>query len=67
MPKYLTKEEAFAKCKKEGCFIPVEKLDIEKIKATIEISESDLSSAKILKDNLSKDSKEWGCEDLNPG
>jgi hypothetical protein len=59
MPKYLTKDEAFAKCKKEGCFIPIETVDIEKIKSTLEISDSDMSSAKILKGNLSKDSKGW--------
>jgi hypothetical protein len=59
MPKYLTKEEAFAKCKKEGCYIPIEVVDLEKIKSTFEISDSDISSAKILKDNIQKESKGW--------
>ncbi len=59
MPRYLSKEEAFAKCKRKGCYIPVETIDIEKIRSTLEISDSDLSSAKILRDNISKDSKEW--------
>src|SRR3989344_3618680 len=32
MPKYLTKEEAFLKCKKEGRFLVLEEIDVEKIK-----------------------------------
>jgi hypothetical protein len=55
----MTKDEAFAKCKREGCYIPIERPDVEKIKSTLEISESDLSSAKIIKDNITKDGKEW--------
>lgn len=59
MPKYLLQKEAFAKCKKEGRIIILEYIDLDKIKSTVEIAESDISSAKLLKDNLAKDSKGW--------
>lgn len=32
MPKYLTQEEAFMKCKKEGKFIVMEEIDRERIR-----------------------------------
>ena len=59
MPKYLKCNEAFTKCKSDGSFIPLEKIDLEKIKSTIEIADTDLNSAKILKNNISKDSSGW--------
>ena len=59
MPKYQTQIEAFQKCKKEGKIIITEEINIEKIKSTLEIAESDIKSATILENNLSKDSKEW--------
>ncbi|MFH0978735.1 MAG: hypothetical protein V1837_05535 [Candidatus Woesearchaeota archaeon] len=59
MPEYLTKEEAFAKCQKQGKFIAIEDIDTEKIKSTVAIAESDVKSAEILKKNLSKEANEW--------
>ncbi len=59
MPRYLKCDEAFVKCSKEGNFIPLENIDTEKIKSTLNISDSDLSAAKIIMDNISKDGKEW--------
>jgi len=59
MPEYLTKEEAFAKCQKQGKFIVVEEVDTEKIKTTVAIAESDVKSAEILKRSLTKDDREW--------
>lgn len=59
MPKYLSQKEAFKKCEIEGKFIPQESIDISKIKAMLEIAESDFKSAKELKKILSKESKQW--------
>ena len=59
MPRYITKEEAFLKCKKEGCFNVLENIDVEKIKSTVNIAQADIESAEILKTNLSRDSKKW--------
>lgn len=59
MPEYLTQKEAFTKCKKEGRFIVPEEIDVEKIKATLTIAESDLESADTLKKNLPKQSNKW--------
>ena len=42
MPKYLTQQEAFLKCKKEGKFMVVEDVDIEKIKSTLNIADADV-------------------------
>jgi len=38
MPEYLTREEAFLKCKKEGRFIVLEEADVERVKATLVIA-----------------------------
>lgn len=59
MPKYLTQEEAFMKCKKEGKFIVMEEADIEKIKSTLNIAEADTKSADAIKRNLPKQSNQW--------
>lgn len=59
MPEYLTQNEAFAKCRKEGRFIVLEEIDLEKIKSTLIISEGDVESADLLKKNLSKQSNKW--------
>jgi len=59
MPEYLTREEAFSKCKKEGRFVVTEDIDLGKIKSTIAIAESDIESAKILKNNLHRNSNQW--------
>ncbi len=59
MPRYITKEEAFEKCKIEGKLIPQEEVNIEKIKSIVEIAKSDLKSAQDLKKSLSKDSNQW--------
>lgn len=59
MPKYLTQEEAFAKCKKEGSFIVIEDIDEEKIKSTLIIAGSDVESAQVIKKNISKQSTQW--------
>ncbi len=59
MPKYLTKPEAFMKCKKEGKFIVMEEIDEAKIKSTITIAESDIESATSIKKNIPKQSNQW--------
>jgi len=59
MPKYKTQNEAFMKCKKEGRFIVVEDVDIDKIKSTIVIADSDVDSANAIKKNISKKSHQW--------
>ena len=59
MSKYLTKEEAFLKCKKEGRFLVVEEIDLEKIKSTLKIAEGDVEAANIIKKSLSKESNLW--------
>lgn len=59
MPKYLTQEEAFLKCKKDGKFIVVENVDLERIKSTIAIAEADIASAKILIKSIEKNSRQW--------
>ena len=59
MPKYLTQEEAFNKCKKEGMFIVTEQVDKNRIKPTIGIAEADIKSAELLKKTLQKDSNQW--------
>ena len=57
MPKYLTQDEAFRKCKKEGNFIVMEEIDTEKIKSTLNIAEADVEAANSIKKNLPKQSK----------
>ncbi len=59
MPEYLTQKEAFTKCKKEGKFIVIDELDIEKIKSTLIIAEADIMSANVIKKNLNKQSIQW--------
>lgn len=59
MPEYLTREEAFFKCKREGRFIVTEEADLEKIKSTLAIAEADVESANSLKKNLPKQSNQW--------
>jgi|SRR3989344_3638607 len=59
MPEYLTLDEAFLKCKREGKFIAIEEIDIEKIKSSVSISKWDIEAANILKNNISKDSNLW--------
>ena len=56
MPEYLTQKEAFLKCKKSGKFIPLEDMDIDKIKSTLQIADGDIESAKSLLKNLAKNS-----------
>ncbi len=59
MPKYMTQEEAFLKCKKEGKFIITEEIDLEKIKSTLNIAETDIESANFIKKNISKQNSQW--------
>lgn len=59
MPKYLTQQEAFLKCKKEGKFIGIEDIDLEKIKSTLIIAEGDVEAANVIKKNISKQSNLW--------
>tara|TARA_Y100000310_G_scaffold260603_1_gene269603 strand:- start:7854 stop:8321 length:468 start_codon:yes stop_codon:yes gene_type:complete len=59
MPKYLTQNEAFTKCKKEGNFRVMEEPDTEKIKSTLNIADADIESANFLKKNLPKQSNQW--------
>jgi len=55
----LTQEEAFLKCKKEGKIIAVSGIDIEKVKTTLAIAESDIASGKLLVGQISKESSQW--------
>jgi len=59
MPEYLTQEEAFLKCKKEGKFIVQEEISLGRIKSTLAIAEADIKSADFLRKNLSRDSNQW--------
>lgn len=59
MPKFLSQEEAFAKCKKEGCYIVIEGVDIERIKSTLAIAEGDVEAGNTLKKNITKQSRQW--------
>lgn len=59
MPNYLTQEEAFLKCKKEGKIIIVEDVNLAKIKSTLDIAESDIKSADALKNIIPKNSSQW--------
>mgnify|MGYP001578099667 FL=1 len=56
MPKYLTQEEAFMKCEKEGRFIVTEEIDKEKIRSTINIADADVASADLIKKKITKQS-----------
>ncbi len=55
----MTQEEAFLKCKKEGKFIITEEIDLEKIKSTLNIAETDIESANFIKKNISKQNSQW--------
>ncbi len=59
MPKYLTQNEAFMKCRKEGNFIVTEETDAEKIKSTLNIADADVGAANSIKKNLPKHSNQW--------
>ena len=59
MPKYLTLEEASAKCKKEGKFIPLSEVDIDKIKSSVSIAQGDFDAGQVLKKNIKKESMQW--------
>ena len=59
MPKFLTLNEAFAKCKKEGKFIPLSEIDNDKIKSSVSIAQGDFDAGKILKNSISKESMQW--------
>lgn len=59
MPEYLTQEEAFLKCKKEGNFIVREDIDKAKIASTVIIADADLDSANTIKKNVDKKSSQW--------
>ena len=59
MPKYLTQDEAFTKCRKEGKFIVTEDVDKDKIKSTIMIADADVESANTIKKNIPKQSNQW--------
>lgn len=59
MPKFLTQEEAFGKCKKLGDLIRIEDIDWAKIGSLLSIAETDFQAAEILKKNLDKNNKEW--------
>ncbi len=56
MPKYLTQQEAFLKCKSEGRIIVTEEMNIQKIRSTLVIAEGDVQSAAYLKKHLSEQS-----------
>jgi hypothetical protein len=49
MPEYLTKEDAFNKCKREGKILFIEKADLERIRTNLKIAEEDLEAANEVK------------------
>jgi hypothetical protein len=59
MPEYLNQKDAFMKCRKEGRFIVIEELNIDKIKSMLNIAESDIQSANDIKKGLTKNSSQW--------
>lgn len=59
MPEYLTQEEAYDSCKRDGRFSFVEEVDTIKIRSTLLIAEGDITSAKSLQKNLPKESNQW--------
>jgi hypothetical protein len=59
MPEYLTCDEAFLKCKKEGKFIVTANVDTAKIKSTLVIAQADTDSAELLKKTIPKNSNQW--------
>jgi hypothetical protein len=59
MPEYLTQEQAFMKCKKEGRFIFLEDVDEGKIRTTLLIAEADIQSADSIKKIIQKQSNQW--------
>jgi hypothetical protein len=59
MPKYLNKEDVFLNCRKDGKFIAIANVDVEKIKSTLLIAEADASTGKNTKKAIPKNSIEW--------
>ncbi|MBI2673034.1 hypothetical protein HYX19_02130 [Candidatus Woesearchaeota archaeon] len=59
MPKYLTQNEAFMKCRKEGNIIVIEDVDTEKVKSILNIADADVEAANYIKKNLPKQSNQW--------
>ena len=54
MPEFKTKKEVYERCVAEGYIIPRDKITLQKIKDSLQISEEDLASAK---DSINK--KRW--------
>jgi len=59
MPEYLTQQEAFLKCKRDGKFLVREEVGFEEIKSTIIIADADIRSADTIKKKLDKNSAQW--------
>lgn len=59
MPEYLTQQESFLKCKKDGKFIIVEDIDFDAIKSTAIIANADIASANLVIKSISKESLQW--------
>ena len=59
MPKYLTQDDAFMKCRKEGNFIVMEDTDAEKIESMVSIANADVEAANSIRKNLPKQSNQW--------
>lgn len=59
MPEYMTQQEAFLKCKKEGKIIIREDTDKEKIQKMIIIADGDRDAAITLKKSIPKESNQW--------
>lgn len=59
MPEYLSQKDAFMKCKKEGRFIIIDELSIDKIKSMMRIADSDVQSSNDIKKSLVKNSLQW--------
>lgn len=57
--KYLAQKEAFLKCEREGRFIILEEIDVEKIKSALKISGGDVESADYIRKNLPKEGNHW--------
>lgn len=59
MPKYMTKEEVFSKCERDGRFIQLENIDLEKIRSSFAIAEEDFEAAKSLRNLAAKENSRW--------
>ena len=61
MPEFKTKKEVYERCVAEGYIIPRDKITLQKIKDSLQISEEDLASAK---DSINKKKMEFRLQSI---